>query len=81
MRGSVASAIAISSWRCSPWLRLATTASARRGEADARERRARRLAQRGVLARVAPETERVPGMRLHRERDIVERGEIAETAT
>src|SRR5499426_4473269 len=29
MRGRVASAMAISSWRCSPWLRLATSTSAR----------------------------------------------------
>ena len=45
------------------------------------ERRARRLAQLGLAARVAPEAERVAGMRLHRERDVLERGEIAETAT
>ena len=51
-----------------------------RAEPDARERGARRLAQVVVAPRVAPEAERVAGMRLHRERDIVERGEIAETA-
>ena len=76
--GAVASAIAISSWRCSPWLRLATSDVGAAGEADARERRARRLAQLGLAARVAPEAEGVAGMRLHRERDVVERGEIEE---
>ena len=76
MRGPVASAIAISSWRCSPWLSLETSTSARPAEPDARERGARRLAQRGLLARRTPETEGMPGMRLHGERHVVERGEI-----
>ena len=51
-----------------------------RAEPDALERGLRRLAQAVVAPRVVPEAERVAGMRLHRERDIVERGEIAETA-
>ena len=75
-RGEVASAIAISSWRCSPWLSLATSMSARVAEPDARERRARRFAQFRLAARIAPEAEGVAAMRLHRERDIVERREI-----
>ena len=48
------------------------------GEADAGERGARGLAQLGLAARVAPEVERVAGMRLHGERDVVERGEVEE---
>ena len=65
--------MAISSWRCSPWLRSATEHVGAGGEPDAIERRARRLAQRGLAAGVAPEAERVTALRLHRERDIVER--------
>ena len=75
-RGLVASAIAISSWRCSPWLRSATQHVGARGETDAFERGARRLAQFRLAARVAPEAEGVAAVRLHGERDIVERGEI-----
>ena len=52
--------------------------SGARAEPDAFERGLRRSAQAVVAPRVIPETERVTGMRLHRERDIVERGEIAE---
>ena len=78
MRGPVASAMAISSWRCSPWLRLATTRIGAVGEADARERRARRLAQLALAARVAPEAEGVAGVRLHGERHVVERREVEE---
>ena len=78
MRGVVASAMAISSWRCSPWLSLATSTSRAVGEADARQRRARGLAQLGLAARVAPEAEGMAGMRLHGERHVVERGEIGE---
>ena len=48
------------------------------GETDARERGARRLRATPSPARIAPEVERMPGMRLHRERDIVERAEIEE---
>ena len=43
---------------------------------DGGERSQRRLAQRSVAPRVPPEVKRVAGMRLHGERDIVERGEI-----
>ena len=49
-----------------------------RAEPDALERGLRRRAQAVVEPRVVPEAERVTGMRLHCERDIVERGEIAE---
>src|SRR5881396_810123 len=45
-------------------------------EADQRQHRARGLAQCWVGACVAPELERMPGMRLHGERNVVERGEI-----
>ena len=45
-------------------------------EPDARERGLRGLAQRRLRARVAPEAEGVAGMRLHRERHVVERGEV-----
>ena len=45
-------------------------------ETDARQRRARGLAQLGLLARLAPEVERMPGVRLHGERHVVERGEV-----
>ena len=38
------------------------------------------FAQLGLARALAPEPERMAGMRLHGERDIVERGEIAETA-
>ena len=66
---------------CSPWLMLGDDHVGAGGKPDARERGARRLAQRALLARVAPEVEGVAGMRLHRQRHVVERGEIAETAT
>ena len=79
MRGVVASAIAISSWRCSPWLSLETSTSARSAR-PTRASAARGLAQFRLAARVAPEAERVAGMRLHGERDIVERGEIEKQA-
>ncbi len=46
------------------------------GKTDAGQRRARRVAQRRILAGVAPEPERVAGMGLNRQRDIVERAEI-----
>ena len=55
---------------------LATEHVGARAEADALERRARRRAQLCLAARVAPEAERVAGMRLHGERDVLERGEI-----
>jgi hypothetical protein len=45
-------------------------------QAHAIERRARKCAQLGVAPRISPEAERVPGMGLHRQRHIVERGEI-----
>jgi hypothetical protein len=48
------------------------------GKADAREQLARGLAQDGLLAGVAPEPERMPVVRLHRQRHVVERGEIVE---
>ena len=75
-RGLVASAMAISSWRCSPWLSRSTRVPARACQSDGGERGHGRLAQGRVAPRVSPEAERVAGMRLHRERDIVERGEI-----
>ena len=76
MRGLPASAIASSSWRCSPWLKRGGRQVGARAEADARERGARRLAQFRLAARIAPEMERMPGMRLHGERHIVEHAEI-----
>jgi hypothetical protein len=48
------------------------------GEPDPRERRARRLPQRTFLPRIVPEVKRVAGMRLDRERDVIERGKIRE---
>ena len=69
--GLVASAIASSSSRCSPWLSSDTDDVGALAEPDPRQRRVRRLAQTLFLARIAPEPERVPVMRLHRERDIV----------
>ena len=45
-------------------------------EADASKRVTRRLAQFALAPRVAPEAERMAGMGLDRERDIVERGEF-----
>ena len=50
-RGCVASAIAISSWRCSPWARLAASTSARSPRPTSLEDRARRVAQRARRAR------------------------------
>ena len=77
MRGLVASAIAISSWRCSPWLRLATQRRRRARPSPTRASAARAGSRKlGSRARIAPEAERVAGVRLHRERDIVERGEV-----
>ena len=78
MRGRVASAMAISSWRCSPWLRLATTLIGAVGEADAGERGACGRAQLGLAARVAPEAEGVAGMGLDGESDVVQRREVEE---
>src|SRR5207244_9590202 len=46
------------------------------GKTDALKRRPRRLGELRVAARVAPEAERMAGMRLDGERDIVERGEV-----
>src|SRR5205809_879478 len=47
-----------------------------RREAHTIERGKRRPAQRGIVARIAPETKRMPGVRLDGEGDVVERGEI-----
>ena len=77
-RGSPASAMAISSWRCSPWLRLAAGVSARAARpTSSRPRRAgsRRLWSR---AHVGQEAEGMAGMRLHGQRHVVERGELAQ---
>ena len=46
-------------------------------QADTLERRERRPRKRVFAPRVAPEPERMAAMRLHGERDIVERREIA----
>ena len=70
--------MAISSCRCSPWLNLPTRVCGAMAEPDPRQRRLRRRAQFVVAAGLAPEPERMAAMRLHRERDIVERGEIGE---
>ena len=62
-----------------PVLAMAQFADSRCGataEPDPRQRRLRGLAQFVVAAGFAPEPERMAAMRLHRERDIVERGEI-----
>src|SRR6478736_6310786 len=45
-------------------------------EADALERSAGGLAKLGFATGGAPEPERMAGMRLHRQRDIIERGEM-----
>ena len=59
----------------------AASTSAALGEPDLGEHVARRLdAARASVARRAPEAEAVAGMRLHRERHVVERGEVAEDA-
>ena len=57
---------------------LATTVSARAARPTRRERRTRGLAQFALAPGAAPKAERVAGVRLHGQRDIVERGEIAE---
>ena len=76
-RGFVASTIATSSWRCSPCARFAASTSARALRPTSAEDRVRRIAQARVLAGRPPEPEARPGVRLHRERDVVERGEVA----
>ncbi len=48
------------------------------GKTDAGKRHARRFAQRRLAPGIMPEAERMAGMRLNRERDIVERSEIGE---
>ena len=48
------------------------------GKPNASERCQRRFAQFIVAARIAPEPKRVAAMSLHRERDIIQRGEFAE---
>src|SRR5262245_18607603 len=45
-------------------------------KANLRQHLSRRLTQLGFLARIAPEAERMTGMRLHRQCHIVEGGEI-----
>src|SRR5581483_7227182 len=47
-------------------------------EADTAERRARRRTQAQLRARILPEVEGVAGMRLHRQRHVVERGKVEE---
>src|ERR1035437_11123476 len=47
-------------------------------QADAGEQRACRLAQFRLAPRIAPEMKRMAGMRLHRQRDIIEHAEIEE---
>ena len=74
--GLVASATASSSSRCSPWLSSDTGTSARASEPYPLQRSLRGIAQMLLLARSAPEAERVPVMGLRGERDIVGRGEI-----
>ena len=74
----VASAMAISSWRCSPWLRLETITSARAASPTRASAARAGVAQLSFPAGVAPEAKRVTGMGLHGERHVVERGEIEE---
>ena len=62
--------------RCSPWLSAEAGQSARSLKPTRCERRARRFAQLRFQTGIAPEMERVPGMRLHRQRHIVEHAEI-----
>ena len=50
-------------------------------DADALERGARRLAQFGFGPRRAPEPERMAGVGLHRQRDVIQRGEMRKQAT
>ena len=45
-------------------------------KADPIERGARRIAQLGFAPRRTPEPERMPGMGLNGQRDIIERGEM-----
>ena len=75
-RGVVASAIAISICRCSPWLRRETAMPAR-SSMPTRSSAARAGSRSsGSRAHGLPEAEGMTGMGLYGERDIVERGEI-----
>ena len=76
--GSPASAMAISSWRCSPWLRAAASVSARAPRPTASRPRRAGAAQALVAARIGQEAERMAGMRLDRQRHVLERGELAQ---
>ena len=79
-RGRLASAIAISSARRSPCDSAAAGVVGPVGEPDLGQHAAARSRSRGVARSRAPEAEAVAGVRLHRERDVVERGELAEDA-
>ena len=68
--------MASSSWRCSPWLSADAGQIGARAQAHTRECGAGGIAQFGLAARIAPEAERVAGVRLHRQRDIVEHAQI-----
>ena len=78
-RGRVASAMAISSWRCSPCASVGPRRRrARRARPRSRTRGPARAAPLG--ARGAPEAEAVAGVGLHGQRDVVERAEVAKDA-
>ena len=69
--GSAARVIAISSWRCSPWLTAPARSSATSGETHPLERRHCRPDERRVVSRRAPEPETAAVARQHRQHHIV----------
>ena len=74
----VASTIAISSWRRSPCASAATGTLRAVEQAHLAQRGQRRLGQRPLARRRLPEAEAVAGMRLHRQRDVLQHAEIGE---
>jgi hypothetical protein len=69
--------MATSSWRCSPCERFAGELCRSLVEKYLLEKMQCRARQRPILARRLPELEAVAGLRLHRQRHVVERAEVA----
>ena len=73
----VASAMASSSWRCSPCERSPAGIAARAARPTRASSAMRRVVQRRLARGVAEEAEARAAARLHGERDILQRGEVA----
>ena len=76
--GSVAITIAISSWRCSPWLSAPARVARPLAEADLVQRQHGALAQRALGRRAAQQRQRRGAMRLHGEPHVLEHAGVGE---